>query len=128
MNEVNLTTQSIMSVSSAASSKGDMREAQDKEKVDKPVELEPIRETQKAEQPVEDERVIAQAITEMNDYVQSVQRDLEFSVDADLGKTVVKVVDMGTGELIRQIPEQHFLDLARNLKADNPLQLFDAMG
>lgn len=71
---------------------------------------------------------IEQAVTEINDYVQSVQRDLHFSVDEDSGLTVIRVRDKESGELIRQIPEDIFLSLAQNLKDNKPIHLFDAHG
>jgi flagellar protein FlaG len=71
---------------------------------------------------------IEQAVTEINDYVQSVQRDLHFSVDKESGETVVRVRDKESGELIRQIPEDIFLSLAQNLKDNQPIHLFDAHG
>ncbi|MFT5117105.1 MAG: flagellar protein FlaG [Kiritimatiellia bacterium] len=71
---------------------------------------------------------IEQAVIEINDYVQSVQRDLHFSVDQDSGLTVVRVRDKESGEIIRQIPEDIFLNLAQNLKDNQPIHLFDAHG
>ena len=71
---------------------------------------------------------IEQAVTEINEYVQSVQRDLHFSVDEDSGLTVVRVRDKESGELIRQIPENIFLSLAHNLKENQAINLFDAHG
>jgi flagellar protein FlaG len=68
------------------------------------------------------------AITEINDYVQSVQRDLQFFIDEDSGVTVVRVRDKETGDLIRQIPEDIFLNLAQKLKEDQTLNLIDAYG
>lgn len=68
------------------------------------------------------------AVSKVNSYVQSIQRDLQFSVDEDLEKTVVKVVDGSSGELIRQIPEEVFLELARKLNDDGELQLMNALG
>ena len=64
----------------------------------------------------------------VSDFVQNIQRDLEFSVDRDLDRTVVRVVDSDSGELIRQIPEDIFLELARKLKQDGELQLFNSVG
>lgn len=58
------------------------------------------------------------ALGTMHEYVQNVKRELQFSVDQDLGRTVVKVVDSESGDLIRQIPEEVFLDLARKVKED----------
>jgi len=71
---------------------------------------------------------IEQVVTEINEYVQSVQRDLHFSVDEDSGQTVVRVRDKESGELIRQIPEDVFLSLAQNLKDNQKVHLFDAHG
>lgn len=71
---------------------------------------------------------IDEAVTEINDYVQSVQRDLHFSVDKDSGLTIVRVRDKESGELIRQIPEDIFLSLAQNLKDNQAIHLFDAHG
>ena len=68
---------------------------------------------------------IEQAVTEINDYVQSVQRDLHFSIDEDSGMTVVRVRDKETGDLIRQIPEDIFLSLAQNLKENQTINLLD---
>ena len=68
---------------------------------------------------------IEQAVTEINEYVQSVQRDLHFSVDEESGLTIVRVKDKETGELIRQIPEDIFLSLAQNLKENQTINLLD---
>ena len=65
------------------------------------------------------------AVSQLNDFVQNVQRDLQFEVDNDLGQTVVKVVDQSTKEVIRQIPNELALRLAENLQQDEPLTLFN---
>lgn len=72
--------------------------------------------------------VVQDALDSVNTYIQAVQRDLEFSVDAELDKTVIKVVDSGSGEVIRQIPGDVFLEMARNLKEEGQLNLVDALG
>ncbi|MFL1455711.1 flagellar protein FlaG [Marinobacter sp. GN3S48] len=66
------------------------------------------------------------AVTKLNDYVQTVQRDLQFEVNNDLGQTIVRVVDQETKEVIRQIPDEVALRLAENLQQDEPLTLFNA--
>lgn len=71
---------------------------------------------------------LGDAVESVNTYVQSIQRDLQFSVDEELEQTVIKVVDSGSGKLIRQIPEDVFLELARNLRQDGELQLVKALG
>ncbi|TVZ38571.1 flagellar protein FlaG [Alteromonadaceae bacterium 2753L.S.0a.02] len=68
------------------------------------------------------------AVASINAHVQSIQRDLQFTVDEELERTVIKVVDGDSGELIRQIPEEVFLELARKLKEDGELRLMNALG
>lgn len=69
---------------------------------------------------------LKEAITRLNEYVQSVQRDLQFNLDETSGKTVIKVLDRNTQEVIRQIPDELVLKLARNLHQDEPVNLFNA--
>jgi len=59
---------------------------------------------------------VEDAIAEMNRYSQSIQRDIQFTVDQTSGRTVVAVVDRASQEVIRQIPDEIFLKLARTLK------------
>lgn len=59
---------------------------------------------------------VQHAVQMINKAIQTFSRNLEFSVDdAAVGKTVVKVVDGETGDMIRQIPPQETLDIARAL-------------
>ena len=60
---------------------------------------------------------VERAVAKLNDYVQSFQRDLRFTVDEDLGRPIVRVIDRSTQEVIRQIPNDVTLRLARNLNA-----------
>lgn len=71
---------------------------------------------------------LKEALGTMQDFVQNVKRELQFSVDQDLGRTVVKVVDSESGDLIRQIPEEIFLELARKVKEQGEVNLFNATG
>ena len=65
---------------------------------------------------------VEQAVEQLNDYVQSLQRDLRFSLDEELGRAVVRVIDRSSQEVIRQIPNETALQLARNLKATAELR------
>ena len=65
------------------------------------------------------------AVTKLNDYIQNVQRDLEFQTDDSSGKTVITVVDRQTSEVVRQIPDEVALKLAQDLQQDEPLSLFN---
>ena len=58
---------------------------------------------------------ISQAVTKLNDYVQTVQRNLSFSVDKASGETVIKVYDTQTNQVIQQIPAEVTLQLAAAL-------------
>lgn len=64
------------------------------------------------------------AVNAIQDFVQSLQRNLEFSVDDSTGTVVVKVVARDSGEVIRQIPSETALELAKSLHDVNSL-LFD---
>ena len=64
-----------------------------------------------------------QAVARMNEFIQKEQRDLQFSIDDATGSTVVQVTDRTSGELIRQIPNQVFLDLAADAIKDEPINL-----
>lgn len=55
------------------------------------------------------------ALEEANRMVQSHGGSLEFSVDQQTRKTVVRIVDTSTNELIRQIPSEEMLAIARSL-------------
>jgi len=56
------------------------------------------------------------AISRINEFVQKIQRDLQFSVDDESGKTVIKVIDSESKEVIRQIPEEVLLQVARSIE------------
>ena len=58
---------------------------------------------------------VRDAVRRLNEYVQETQRDLRFSIDEETGRTVVRVVDSATQEVIRQIPPEEVLALAREL-------------
>jgi flagellar protein FlaG len=60
--------------------------------------------------------VVSQAVSDINDYVQTLNRSLEFTVDDELGETIIKVIDRETEEVVRQIPSKEVVDLARHLK------------
>lgn len=65
------------------------------------------------------------AVSRLNDFVQSVQRDLQFEVNDETGQTVVRVIDQQTEEVVRQIPDELALRLAENLQQDEPLSLLN---
>jgi flagellar protein FlaG len=58
---------------------------------------------------------LSQATKDISDYIQTVSRSLQISVDGDLGATVIKVLDSETDEIVRQIPAEEILQIARFL-------------
>lgn len=62
-----------------------------------------------------DRQEIDHALDEVRKVVAPLARNLQFSVDDDTGHTVVKVVDSSTNEVIRQIPSEEILSIAKAL-------------
>lgn len=69
---------------------------------------------QEAKQETSREQV-EKAVESISDFVQSVRRNINFSVDDSSGRVVVKVIDTESGDLVRQIPSEEALALAENL-------------
>lgn len=63
------------------------------------------------------------AMSQLSNYVQNVQRNLNFSIDESSGQTVIKVIDSESDEVIRQIPSEEMLALARRLNELNGEQV-----
>jgi flagellar protein FlaG len=55
------------------------------------------------------------AVAAINQAMLQSNRSLEFSLDTDTRKTVVKMVDTNTGELIRQFPSEEVLAISRSI-------------
>ena len=62
-----------------------------------------------------DQAKLQDAIKATNDFVKPINSSVEFSMDEDTGETVVKVVDTATKEVIRQIPSEEMLSIAKAL-------------
>ncbi|GAA5159767.1 flagellar protein FlaG [Viridibacterium curvum] len=58
---------------------------------------------------------IDRAMSEVRRMVSPVARNLQFSIDDETGRSVVKVVDATTNEVIRQIPSEELLQITRSL-------------
>lgn len=68
---------------------------------------------------------LEKAVTDIREFVQASQRNLDFSIDDSTGRVVVKVIATDSGEVIRQIPSETALKLAQNLSDASSL-LFDS--
>ncbi|MFI8743993.1 flagellar protein FlaG [Pseudomonas sp. NPDC077186] len=87
----------------------------------KPEERQPalLQASEVGRQPVEE------AVSSIREFAQSIQRNLNFSLDDSTGRVVVKVTDGVSGEVIRQIPSEEALRLAETLDEVRSL-LFNA--
>ena len=61
------------------------------------------------------QKAAERVVSELKDYVQNSQRNLDFQVDDATGRVVVKVIDANSNTLIRQIPSEEILALSRRL-------------
>jgi flagellar protein FlaG len=56
---------------------------------------------------------LKQAIAAANQHLKQVSNDLEFAVDTSSGRTVLRVVDATTKQVIRQFPSEEVLAITR---------------
>ncbi|WP_351075282.1 flagellar protein FlaG [Shewanella sp. CAL98-MNA-CIBAN-0140] len=60
--------------------------------------------------------VLAEVVEQLSEVVTLMNKGLAFSVDEDSGSAIVKVMDIDTGDIIRQIPSEEALELAQKLQ------------
>ncbi len=78
-----------------------------------------------AEQSGDNQKDVGDAVERIRSQMQSLQRNLNFSVDNSTGDVVVQVVDGNSGEIVRQIPSEEILRLSERLGEMRSL-LFEA--
>ena len=64
---------------------------------------------------------LAQAVKNLNKAMQDHGQNLEFSIDTDTKRTVVKIIDQSTSEVLRQIPSQEAIEIAKALDQSSGL-------
>ncbi len=69
--------------------------------------------TTPAAQPSRDQ--VQQAVDQVQQIVRPLAQSLQFSIDEDSHNTVVKIVDTETNKVIRQIPSEEMLQMAKAL-------------
>ncbi|WP_295472561.1 flagellar protein FlaG [uncultured Pseudomonas sp.] len=100
--------------------------AVDKVAEKKPLVAEAVAPTKESKGSQQDENEqVKTAAAEIQKFLDSIQRKLEFSVDEGSGKVVVKVIASDSGEVVRQIPNEEVLKLADRL-SDASSMLFSA--
>lgn len=55
------------------------------------------------------------AVSEINQALKTLATSLKFEVDDESGQTLVKVIDQDSGEVLRQIPSEATVRIARSL-------------
>ena len=63
----------------------------------------------------ESDEQIRQAVQNIQSAGDNLAHNLRFSIDEDTGKTIIKVVDAHTDEIIRQFPTEEAIEIARTL-------------
>ena len=64
---------------------------------------------------VMDKATLTGAVQKLNDYVAPALQTIQFSIDDDTDRIVVKVVDTETQEVLRQIPNEEVMAISKTL-------------
>ena len=125
MNE--LISQQLPMVDTGLAARQSERSVQSRKAVPPVVETEKSRdrqETSMAHENAKDAKDLSKMVEQLNSSLQEMQRGLRFSVDDSSGRIVVKVIDLGTDEIIRQIPSEEMLSIMRHA-SDSQSLLFN---
>jgi len=123
---INVNLQSV-SPETATKPSAAMRQTQIVKENSSDTTVEAIQQTQEARQSLavqqqetaEARQNLAEAneiVVQLKQQTQSVSRQLEFRVDENSGRTLIKVTDRETGELIREIPSEEMVELGQRLR------------
>ena len=74
---------------------------------------------------VESPQRVHEVVSSVRTHIQNLQRTLEFSIDEESGRTVIRVLDRESRELIRQIPAEELLVIAKRLEAATGILIRD---
>lgn len=72
------------------------------------------------------EQKLEVAVARLNDYVQTIQRDIIFGIELGAAEPSVTVVDRNSRKLVRQFGGKEALELAKKLDTQEPIFLFKA--
>jgi flagellar protein FlaG len=71
----------------------------------------------KAKEAAPSKKDVEEAVAKLNQSVQGRAQGLEFSIDDESNRTIVKVIDQTTKEVLRQIPTPEALQIAKSIDA-----------
>jgi flagellar protein FlaG len=90
-----------------------------RENSEHPVTKKPARSSEALQSPLRvqqpDRNTVEAAARSVREFVQPINSNLEFSVNDDTGQLVVRIIDRSTKEVIRQMPSEEMLALAKAL-------------
>lgn len=76
----------------------------------------PVQTEQSVSQPQKAEanrQELEDAVKQVNDFLKPINNSIQFNLDDDTGKTIVKVIDVATKDVIRQFPSEEMLSIAK---------------
>ncbi len=65
--------------------------------------------------PLIDDAALAKAVKMLNDHVAPALQSIEFSIDQETDRTIVKFVDTATQKVLRQIPNEEVIAISKTL-------------
>ncbi|WP_028765220.1 flagellar protein FlaG [Shewanella colwelliana] len=82
--------------------------------------IQAVDESQKAEdekddKPQQSPEEMQKLVAELSDMMSVMRKGLAFKIDEDSGTNIVSVMDVDSGDIIRQIPNEEALELAQKL-------------
>jgi flagellar protein FlaG len=66
--------------------------------------------------PAPEIQTVERAVSQIKDFLSNSQRQLNFQLDDTSGRTIIRVTNPETGEVIRQIPSEEVLRLAASIR------------
>lgn len=61
---------------------------------------------------------IEQAVADLQNFVRGLDRDLSFRIDESIDRSIITVRDANTNQLVRQIPAEEIVEIARQIRSD----------
>jgi len=78
----------------------------------------------KSQEAKTNEQQLEVAVARLNDYVQTIQKDIIFGIELGEAEPSVTVVDRNSRKLVRQFGGKEALELVKKLDAQEPIFLF----
>ncbi len=66
-----------------------------------------------AEKVSENQRSVQESVKKLNETIAVFNRSIQFSIDDDTSRNIVRIVDVNSKEVIRQIPSQEVIEIAQ---------------